>query len=143
MDGAATRSQDLRQVVACDSAAPSGDVLGALAELVAAKLEQPRRIAWNLAEAAEKLGCKASWLEEQARRRKIPYTRLSGAYHFTDAHLKAAAAAFEVTAAPPPRPEVRAAAPSRARKGAERTEPQAPPGFVELVDRPPRKRRVA
>ncbi|MCO5973753.1 helix-turn-helix domain-containing protein [Actinoallomurus soli] len=38
-------------------------------------------------EAAEKLRCKPSWLKEQARKRRIPFTFIGGAYRFTDAHL--------------------------------------------------------
>jgi hypothetical protein len=34
-----------------------------------------------------KLGCTESWLEDQARQRKIPSVKLSGALHFTDEHL--------------------------------------------------------
>lgn len=44
-------------------------------------------LAWTTAEAAALLRCKASWLEEKARRKEIPYTRLSGAYHFTSEDL--------------------------------------------------------
>jgi hypothetical protein len=54
------------------------------------------RHAWTTTEAARKLGCKPSWLQEKARRREIPYTMLSGAYHFTSAHLDEIAAIYEV-----------------------------------------------
>jgi excisionase family DNA binding protein len=54
------------------------------------------RHAWTTAEAAKNLGCTASWLKEMARRREIPYTMLSGAYHFTSAHLDEIAAIYEV-----------------------------------------------
>jgi excisionase family DNA binding protein len=53
-------------------------------------------LAWTTAEAAELLRCKRSWLEEKARRKEIPYTRLSGAYHFSDAHLAEVIRIFEV-----------------------------------------------
>ena len=39
------------------------------------------------AQAAEILQCKPSWLREQARLRRIPFTMLGGAYRFSDAHL--------------------------------------------------------
>ncbi|TDC47093.1 DNA-binding protein [Jiangella ureilytica] len=38
-------------------------------------------------EAATLLRCKASWLKEQARLRRIPFTMVAGAYRFTRAHL--------------------------------------------------------
>jgi hypothetical protein len=50
-----------------------------------APLSPPR--AWSTAEAAELLRCTASWLKEQARSSTIPYVKLSGSYHFTDADL--------------------------------------------------------
>ena len=31
--------------------------------------------------------CKGSWLKQQARDRKIPYTPIGGAYHFTDEQI--------------------------------------------------------
>ena len=51
----------------------------------AAPLSPP--LAWTVAEAAELLRCTASWLKEQARSGSIPYVKLSGSYHFTDADL--------------------------------------------------------
>ena len=53
-------------------------------------------LAWTTTEAAELLRCKRSWLEEKARRKEIPYTKLSGAYHFSDAHLAEVIRIFEV-----------------------------------------------
>jgi hypothetical protein len=44
-------------------------------------------LAWTTPEAATLLRCTRSWLEEKARRKEIPYTRLSGAYHFTGEDL--------------------------------------------------------
>jgi excisionase family DNA binding protein len=41
----------------------------------------------TLEEAAGLLRVKQSWLERQAAARKIPFTMLGGAYHFTSAHL--------------------------------------------------------
>ncbi|SRR6266568_4254970 len=43
----------------------------------------------TLDEAAVILRVKRSWLERQAASRKIPFTMLGGAYHFTSAHLAA------------------------------------------------------
>ncbi|HVB41432.1 MAG TPA: helix-turn-helix domain-containing protein [Streptosporangiaceae bacterium] len=41
----------------------------------------------TLDEAAEILRVKRSWLERRAAARKIPFTMLGGAYHFTSEHL--------------------------------------------------------
>ncbi len=41
----------------------------------------------TLDEAAAILRVKPSWLERQAAARKIPFTMLGGAYHFTSEHL--------------------------------------------------------
>ena len=46
-------------------------------------------MAYTVAEAAEILRVKESWLERQAAARKIPFTMLGGAYHFTMDHLAA------------------------------------------------------
>jgi excisionase family DNA binding protein len=43
----------------------------------------------TLDEAAAILRVKQSWLERQAAARKIPFTMLGGAYHFTATHLVA------------------------------------------------------
>lgn len=43
----------------------------------------------TLEEAAAILRVKKSWLEKQAAARRIPFTMLGGAYHFTSAHLAA------------------------------------------------------
>lgn len=78
------------------------------------------RLAHPVEEAAELLGCKASWLREQARLRKVPFTMLSGAYHFTDKHLEWIVERFEET----PRPAAAAPAPRRRKKTtAEQTVP--------------------
>jgi hypothetical protein len=148
--------------------ADGAEVLQALAEAVAALLKKPRRTAWTKAEAAFKLGCKESWLEEMARRRKIPFTKIGGALHFTDAHIAEIIALFEVRPTPAPRaalPEAPARTsgipapppnsgnrrplrpiPTRGSAGrpeaARRAEPAAPtpPAAVHLTPRQPRKR---
>ena len=48
------------------------------------------------AEVAETLGCSAWWLKEQARRRRIPFTKPGGAYRFTAEHVAEIIALFEV-----------------------------------------------
>jgi hypothetical protein len=71
--------------------------------------------AYTLEEAADILSCEPGWLEELARQRKIPYTDLSGTYHFTSTQLAAIESAFEVlptagepsqAATPPPPAEL-------------------------------------
>lgn len=51
----------------------------------------------TLGEAAVILRVNASWLERQAAARKIPFTMLGGAYHFTDKHLTAIVRLYEHT----------------------------------------------
>jgi excisionase family DNA binding protein len=58
------------------------------------------------AEAAEQLRCKESWLKEQARLRRIPFSRVGGAYRFSDDHLEQIILIFEER----PDPERRTAA---------------------------------
>jgi hypothetical protein len=57
--------------------------------------DHPHR-AYTVEEAADILSCEPGWLEELAQQRKVPYTELSGACHFTNTHLAAIASAFEV-----------------------------------------------
>ncbi|MFC4515391.1 helix-turn-helix domain-containing protein [Streptomyces ehimensis] len=47
------------------------------------------------AEVAEALGCSEWWVKEQARRRRIPFTRVGGSYRFTAAHFVELVAVFE------------------------------------------------
>lgn len=42
---------------------------------------------YTIDEAAALLRVKKSWLERQAAKRKIPFSMLGGAYHFTSQHL--------------------------------------------------------
>jgi hypothetical protein len=49
----------------------------------------------TLDEAAIILRVKPSWLERQAAARRIPFTMLGGAYHFTAGHLMAIIRQFE------------------------------------------------
>nr|WP_229328820.1 helix-turn-helix domain-containing protein [Streptomyces sp. UNOC14_S4] len=47
------------------------------------------------AEIAKALGCSEWWLKEQARRQRIPFTRVGGAYRFTAEHVAEIIALFE------------------------------------------------
>lgn len=58
----------------------------------------PAELAHAADQAAAIIGgsCKGSWLKQQARDRKIPYTLIGGAYHFTDEQLAEILRIFEV-----------------------------------------------
>ncbi|MCC3774074.1 helix-turn-helix domain-containing protein [Streptomyces sp. UNOB3_S3] len=47
------------------------------------------------AEVAEAFGCSEWWVKEQARRRRIPFTRVGGAYRFTAEYFVEIVAVFE------------------------------------------------
>ncbi|QKW07378.1 helix-turn-helix domain-containing protein [Streptomyces sp. NA04227] len=47
------------------------------------------------AEVAEALGCSEWWVKEQARQRRIPFTRAGGAYRFTAEHYAEIVLVFE------------------------------------------------
>jgi excisionase family DNA binding protein len=63
--------------------------------------------------AAEALECTASWLKEQARLRRIPFTMVGGQYRFSDAHLEEIIRIFEKRPVAPhsPSPPMRKAKP--------------------------------
>lgn len=75
-------------------------------------------------------GCKASWLKEQARLRKIPFTMPGGRYGWTDAHIDEIITMFEH------RPEPRTPARTRPRQAA----PAVPvPAVTQLHGRVPKR----
>ncbi|GAA0360234.1 helix-turn-helix domain-containing protein [Actinoallomurus spadix] len=82
-------------------------------------------------EAAEILRCKPSWLKEQARKRRIPFTFIGGAYRFTNAHLEQIIRQFEQQ----PEDLGPAAAPRR-----KKTAEAATTGVAQLRARPPKRR---
>lgn len=89
-------------------------------------------------EAAEILRCTASWLEEKARRREVPFTMLGGSYRWTAAHLVTIVQQHEVT----PGTEKRPAEPRRRRvEKAPATEHA--PTVTPLRARPPQRHRRA
>lgn len=141
--------EDSRPAVAAPHSAlaalTEAGILAALAEAVAALL-QPRREAWTKAEAAVKLGVTESWLEDMAAKRKIPFTKLSGALHFTDGHLAEIIALFEVRPAAKARPAAAAPAPRQSQAkgpvGVPRL-PMLPAGVPQLQARAPRGRGAA
>ncbi|MFI9720749.1 DNA-binding protein [Streptomyces sp. NPDC052396] len=46
-------------------------------------------------EIAEALGCSEWWVKEQARKRRVPFTRVGGAYRFTADHFAEIVRVFE------------------------------------------------
>jgi hypothetical protein len=95
----------------------------------------PAELAHAADQAAAIIGgsCKGSWLKQQARDRKIPYTRIGGSYHFTDEQLAEIIRIFEV-------PARRSAAPAPASRAPSATRPAVPTGVPLLQAREPRKR---
>ena len=89
----------------------------------------------TLDEAAAILRVKASWLERRAAGRKIPFTMLGGAYHFTSAHLLAIVRQHEVT---PAGQEESADAPRQARRPARPARPNSTPQTTEPLRARPR-----
>jgi hypothetical protein len=109
----------------------------------AAPSPPPAELAHAADQAAAIIGgtCKGSWLKEQARLRKIPYTRIGGALHFTDEQLAEILRISEV------RP--REVTPARAPRSPVLPEPTRNPVLPEPVPgrepvilqaRPPRRR---
>ena len=82
-------------------------------------------------EAAELLRCKASWLREKARLREIPFSKVGGAYRFSDAHLTQIVAQFEQAPGRPAAPAVRRTRPA--------TELAPASGSAQLKARRPRR----
>ncbi|MGA5132673.1 helix-turn-helix domain-containing protein [Streptomyces olivoreticuli] len=86
------------------------------------------------AEIAEALGCSEWWVKEQARQRRIPFTRLGGAYRFTTEHFTEIVRVFEERPlqSQEPKPEGPVQPPSRRlRRGA--------PASVRLRAKRPRR----
>jgi excisionase family DNA binding protein len=90
-------------------------------------------------EVAALLGCSEWWVKEQARRRRIPFTKVGGAYRFTDEHLYEIIRIFEHRPSQPRTSDdgvdsQRRAVPARARSAA---------AHVQLRARQPRRLRDA
>jgi hypothetical protein len=73
-------------------------LLGREASTMTAKSRQGRLAAdlYSPAEVAKALGCSEWWVKEQARRRRIPFAWIGGAYRFTHEHLGEIVRIFEV-----------------------------------------------
>jgi excisionase family DNA binding protein len=87
------------------------------------------------AEIAEALGCSEWWVKEQARQKRIPFTRIGGAYRFTAQHATEIVVLFEER--PTRGPLARDAAP--ARRPARKERPAGQEARTKLVARPPRR----
>jgi hypothetical protein len=88
----------------------------------------------TLDEAAEILRVRGSWLERQAAARKIPFTMLGGAYHFTAEHLAAIVRQHEITPAERAQPASDATRSRRPARSSDR--PTAYPSVEPLRARP-------
>ncbi|MFJ5984213.1 helix-turn-helix domain-containing protein [Lentzea sp. NPDC092896] len=91
-------------------------------------------------EVANALKVSKWWVEDQARRRQIPFTKVGGSYRFTDAHLNEIVAIFEelpVMTPEKPTTTARRRAQPRRRQSESRNE------VVPLRARPPRRQPKA
>lgn len=94
-------------------------------------------LAYTPEQAAEMLQCTESWLKEQARQRKIPFTMLGRSYRFTADHLIQIMHIMEqrpsssqlAERAPRTRPS-RKAAPAASESGIERLHARIPKGLA-------------
>ena len=82
---------------------------------------------------AKILGCSEWWVKEQARNRRIPFTRAGGAYRFTTEHVHEIVRIFEQR---PAEPAGRGTIGRQHRPVAQPANP-----VVELRARPPRRAR--
>src|SRR3954469_8620716 len=91
---------------------------------------------YSAREAAGILRCSEWWIKEQARKRRVPFSRVGGRYLFTEDHLNEIIRLFEV------RPLATARSAATATKPAPRRTTNARPegeGSRLLRARPPRK----
>nr|WP_079132269.1 helix-turn-helix domain-containing protein [Streptomyces nanshensis] len=88
-------------------------------------------------EVADVFGCSDWWLKEQARRRRVPFTRVGGAYRFTEGHVIEIVRLFEERPAEERRPVER---PRVAASGDERRRQPFTSPVQQLRARPPRRR---
>ncbi|UFQ16884.1 MULTISPECIES: helix-turn-helix domain-containing protein [Streptomyces] len=91
------------------------------------------------AEIAEALGVSEWWVKEQARRKRIPFTRPGGTYRFTAEHFQEIIRLFEE------RPTRGGREPEVGRQRSRRSEPRtsAESKRARLVPRVPRRMRLA
>lgn len=88
------------------------------------------------ADVARVLRCSAWWVKEQARRGRIPYSRIGGGYRFTDEHIVEIVRIFER------RPGDQPATPPAPRQGTHKGDGDGST-VVFLKARPPRRARMA
>jgi excisionase family DNA binding protein len=88
-------------------------------------------------EVARALGCSEWWVKEQARRRRIPFTKVGGAYRFTPEHLTEIIGIFEH------RPTDTAATAVTTTPRRRTAAPHTPAPVVQLHARQPRRAQQA
>ncbi|HEV2780383.1 MAG TPA: hypothetical protein VGX25_13420 [Actinophytocola sp.] len=86
---------------------------------------------------ATALGVSGWWVREQARQRRIPFTKVGGAYRFTDQHLSDIIRIFEHQPDPGGTPAMGTTA------GRRRTPPSDSGPHVQLRARKPQRPRTA
>ncbi|HEX6682619.1 MAG TPA: helix-turn-helix domain-containing protein [Candidatus Limnocylindrales bacterium] len=87
-------------------------------------------------EVAELLRCSEWWVKEQARRGRIPHSRIGGGYRFTDEHVAEIVRIFEH------RPGDQPAAPPAPRRAVQRPDDGDGSTVVYLKARTPRRART-
>lgn len=90
------------------------------------------------AEVAQILRCSEWWVRDQARKRRIPHTRIAGGYRFTPEHVAETARLFEVRPMTPAAPT----APRRAGTATPGTAADSTEPVLRLVARTPRRVRL-
>ncbi|MFF4650916.1 helix-turn-helix domain-containing protein [Streptomyces sp. NPDC001380] len=98
----------------------------------------PAFVLYRPAQVAEILGCSEWWVKEQARRRRIPFSRIGGGYRFTADHLAEIIRIFEE------RPAAAAGHGGDVLPGTRSPQraPRSAAPVVRLTARPPRRART-
>src|SRR3954467_11036699 len=97
---------------------------------------EPGAVLYTAREAARILRCSEWWIKEQARKRRVPFSRVGGKYLFTEAHLNEIISLFEVRPLATARSAVTVAKPGPRRATNTRLEGEGSPL---LRARPPRR----
>lgn len=100
---------------------------------------EPGVVLYSAGEAAKILRCSEWWIKEQARKRRVPYSRVGGRYLFTQEHVNEIIRLFEVRPVESARPAVKTSKPVPSRATNSRLERQGP---LLLRARPPRRARA-
>ncbi|MFD6097163.1 hypothetical protein ACFVWN_20550 [Nocardiopsis flavescens] len=103
--------------------------------------QEREQLAYTPEEAAQRLACTESWLRDQAKARKIPWTRISGSVRFTPEHLRWILDHFEVAVRPEPTPKKRRKRASAPKNPDAHTASAGDTPVVSLTAKVPRRRR--